>query len=137
MEKMGLKHKASFQTINGRIQYMIENDFQLDYAELDYIFNNCAKLHRFHYVKLCNSIRTLLKEAEGEMLNALVELLNVDFEYEPAWYVDIWTLKDRFELWQYKCINPETAKVLIKTVEDIEREKKNASLDKFKQTLER
>ena len=137
MEKMGLKQKLCFKTIDDRILYMLQNDFQLDYAELEHIFLNCARQLRPNYVKLCRSIRTLLKETEGEALEALVQLLNTDFKYEPAWYVDINTLEDRFELWQYSCTNPETKRVLIKIAETLEKQKKDASLNKFKQAIEK
>ena len=135
MQKMDIRQKYSFKTMNERILYMLQNGFQLDYDELDHIFLNCAKVTRINYVKLCRSIRTLLKETKGEARDALIQLLNADFKYEPSWYVDIWTLKDRFELWQYRCTNPETARVLIKTAEDMQKEKKNAPLNKFKQII--
>lgn len=135
MQKMDLKQKLCFKTINDRILYMLRNNIQLDYAELEHIFLNCARQLRPNYAKLCRSVRTLLKETDGDALDALVQLLNADFEYEPAWYVDISTLEDRFELWQYKCTNPETKKVLIQTAEDFEKEKKNKPLNKFKQII--
>lgn len=135
MQQMGLKQKLCFETMDDRILYMIKNDYLLECAELDHIFNNCAREIKPNHSKLCRSVRLLLKETENEALDALVQLLNSDFEYMPAWYVDISTLEDRFELWRYRCNNPETSKVLIQIANDIEKSKKNANLNKFKHVI--
>jgi BMFP domain-containing protein YqiC len=132
MKKMNLKQKLIFKTIDDRILHMIKNNYYLEYAELEHIYNNMAFRVKPNYKKLCQSVMSLLDLLQNEELDALVKVLNTDFTYMPNWKIDITTLEDKFNTWTYNCNNPETSKFLISLASERETKKKNSSLNELK-----
>ena len=137
MKKMDLQQKYSFEILNDRILHMIENNYYLEYPELYHMYTNMAYRTKRSYQNLCQSIIYLLETMQNEELNALVQLLNTDFEYCPNWKIDINTLEDRFNTWTYTCKKPETRKFLNSLAIDIKKQKENASLNMLKSILDK
>ena len=133
MNKMNIKNKLRFETIDNRILYMVEHDLYLEYSELSHIYSNIAYKLKPNYTTLCQSILFLLDKFDGEKLESLIKVLNSDFEYRPNWKIDINTLEDRFSTWTYTCTNPETSKFLINLSKQVKHQIKNKNLEDLKQ----
>ena len=143
-----MENQENFESINDMLLYMLNHNLPLGHAELYYIFSNRVKEFFPQQSKLSKSVLTLLSKMEGEARNTLIQLLNSDFKYKPAWWkVKHEVCSDRFDAWRIQCLNPETASILIQTAESYQEREENANIVKndsnvdeitgFRQIIER
>ncbi|MBE7074276.1 MAG: hypothetical protein E7379_04230 [Clostridiales bacterium] len=100
--KIDIKKRYSFSRYDDLIEYMIENNYDLEHGELWHIFNNMRATKSIRYNKLGCAIIYLLDELKGEKRERLVVLLNKSFEYKKLFN----------GLYAYKCNNPLVDKYL-------------------------
>jgi len=142
MDKLDLKKKLTFETIDDRILYMIRNDYCLDGAELWHIYDNMTYKNVLGllsptYKRLYKSILYLLNKLHGDEYYALVEVLNSDFKYCPNWNVNMSASEAEVGSWTYTCKNHETGRYLISLAEGMSGKEKNNSLNKLKELCDK
>ena len=145
-KQLDLQTKAGFGSLRKLVNYSLQNDIQLTYIELDYIFKNIVyrksrnKLSNHTYKKLCNALKYLMSNLKGEPFNLLITLVNKDFEFDIEYYINSNILDDNFlgnefAGYSYTCRNPKTEKFLIELASKLENEQKNSALENFKNSL--
>ena len=121
--------------IRKRIIYKLLNELNLDYKELCYVFDDIGIRFVPNYIKVYNAVRYLLNTLEGKQQDALVKLVNNDFQIWPHYRVRLDDLSDEFDCWQFRCNNKQTEKFLIELQKKLKEKERNSALNDFKNSF--
>jgi len=121
--------------IRKRIIYKLLNELNLDYKELCYVFDDIGIRFVPNYIKVYNAVRYLLSTLEGKQQDALVKLVNNDFQIWPHYRVRLDDLSDEFDCWQFRCNNKQTEKFLIELQKKLKEKERNSALNDFKNSF--
>jgi len=136
--KIDIKKRYSFKTKIELTKYLLENNYELLDEDISHILLRMNEKHK--KLKIYKAICFLMENLKGEQKEALIALINADFEFGLAYsincdFLDKNFLKDEFVGYAFKSVNKETEKYLISLVKKIKENKSTANLNKFKEVI--
>ena len=118
-----------------QIIFKLLRQSDLDYTELCHVFNNIGVRIALNYDKSYRAIKYLLKNLKNEQRDALVKLINKDYQIWPHFTVDLFNYSDHFDCWLFRCNNKKTEKFLITLHTKMVEQENDSALNNFKDTL--